>query len=557
MTRQGLINLINRPLFVFIASGFIGAVIFITIYGIGVINPTNVQWLQADMGDMSQHYLGWLFYRQSDWSPVLGSIDNLAYPHGLAVTFMDSIPLLAIPFKLISFMLPEQFQYFGLWGIACYVFMGALGGLVIHRLTHNTPFAILGSMILAWSPLVIQRMFAHTALAGHWIVLAGIYLLIRFNKQSRLWVFLTCWSIVLAISACIHPYFIPMNLAILVMSAIFTFKNFRDLSIRIMIPAVIALGVFFVIGGFVVTDVSGGEVRDYGLNADALINAVGWSSILINNPPRPLAYEAFAYVGFGVVAMGIILAYTLFTSLRRLKEGRLQRLIHIYCKPRWLAAYGIGLAVIVAAVSPTIHVGDFTLVVPMPLLVEKVWSVFRATGRLFWPVYYLIVIGSIVLLYRTMRAHVSQKLLIIFFAIIVALQGFDITQSVNARAKHERFIVAGEVTYISPINVAKWNNAANGRAHIQFIGDAQAPQFFAVGYIAVEQHMTMSDGYFARSPYESVRQTSAAARNDILSGNARRDTLYLSSEPGVGQYAQSSPELNVFKDYDVYVITTK
>jgi hypothetical protein len=551
MTR--LADLMRKPLFVFLASGFIGAIIFIAIYGVSVINPTNTQWLQADMGDLSQHYLGWLFYRQADWTFIIGSIQNLAYPHGLAITYMDSIPLLAIPFKLISFALPDNFQYFGIWGLMSYILQGGIAGLIIMRFTRSPLFAILGSMVLSFSPLVIQRMFSHTALAGHWIVLAGIYLLVRFGKQSRLWVFLVCWSIVLAVSACIHPYFIPMNLALLLMSTTLTFKRFRDLVLRVVVPGIVALFVFFIIGGFSVTDVAVGKASGFGLNADSLINALGWSAFFVNNPVRQGSYEAFAYVGVGVmVVMAILLiALVIFKANRKLKQ-----LLKTYTRPRWIVVYVIGLCVVAAALSPTINVGDYSFAIHIPSSVEKVWSVFRATGRLFWPIYYLLVIGSIVALYKILNARINKKILITLMLVIVALQGFDVTESINGRAKHERFIIADKITYASPLNIPEWNKAIEGKAHIQYIGPVDDKRFFAEGYIAVAHHMTMSDGYFARSPYKAIQQSSADAKVSVLAGKARSDTVYITNDPEVVQFAQASSGLSIFQDYNSYTITT-
>ncbi len=73
--------------------------------------------LVADGGDPSQHYLGWEFYRRSDWFFPLGLTDQLAYPLKTSVIYTDSIPLFAVFFKLFRHILPAQFQYFGIWGV--------------------------------------------------------------------------------------------------------------------------------------------------------------------------------------------------------------------------------------------------------------------------------------------------------------------------------------------------------------------------------------------------------------------------------------------------------
>ena len=54
----------NDVLILTIVSGLIGAIIFVLIYGIECINVTKDAWLY-NQGDLTQHYLGWIFYRKS------------------------------------------------------------------------------------------------------------------------------------------------------------------------------------------------------------------------------------------------------------------------------------------------------------------------------------------------------------------------------------------------------------------------------------------------------------------------------------------------------------
>ena len=50
-----------------ILSGIIGAIVFILIYGIEVLNVTKDAWL-CNSEDLTQHYLGWVFFRESSWN---------------------------------------------------------------------------------------------------------------------------------------------------------------------------------------------------------------------------------------------------------------------------------------------------------------------------------------------------------------------------------------------------------------------------------------------------------------------------------------------------------
>src|SRR5690606_14740021 len=82
-------------------------------YGLSRLNPTNINWLFQTREDWASHYLGWAFYRDSAWTFPLGDMTGYMHPMGTNIGFTDSIPLLALPLKLISFALPDDFQYFG------------------------------------------------------------------------------------------------------------------------------------------------------------------------------------------------------------------------------------------------------------------------------------------------------------------------------------------------------------------------------------------------------------------------------------------------------------
>lgn len=97
-----------------ILSGIIGAIVFVFIYGTKVLNVTETEWIFR-VGDLSQHQLGWEFFRKADWSFPIGLFNTLSYPNYASIIFTDSIPLFAVIFKIFSEILPETFQYFGIY----------------------------------------------------------------------------------------------------------------------------------------------------------------------------------------------------------------------------------------------------------------------------------------------------------------------------------------------------------------------------------------------------------------------------------------------------------
>ena len=158
---------------VYVAVMVLGALCFFAVYGIRVLNPCYDDWL-LNRGDLTQHYLGWCFFRESDWTFPFGLTNRLAYPDYSSVIYTDSIPLFAVFFKLLSPILPETFQYFGWWGLVCFVLQGLYAAKILNAFHVGKVQILIGSLLFILSPIVIEKMFRHTALGGHWIILWAI-----------------------------------------------------------------------------------------------------------------------------------------------------------------------------------------------------------------------------------------------------------------------------------------------------------------------------------------------------------------------------------------------
>lgn len=60
---------------VYIFTGIICFIMFIAIYGVRILNPMYTDWLMNGE-DLTQHYLGWKAYRESDWHFPIGMTDT-------------------------------------------------------------------------------------------------------------------------------------------------------------------------------------------------------------------------------------------------------------------------------------------------------------------------------------------------------------------------------------------------------------------------------------------------------------------------------------------------
>lgn len=207
--------------------------------------------------------------------------------------FTDSIPIFCILFKLLSPILPETFQFFGIYVLLCFILQGVFASALLSLFFDNVPANLLGTLLLVGSPILLERAFRHTSLTSHFLILASLYLYF-LNKKTD-YRFRWSWLVLSAAAALIHPYFLPMIFAVL----------FADLAERMLRARVFWKPAgFLALNGAAVVAVLWGigffEVRTastsfgyglYSMNLISLINPVSlgvdWSAFL---PSMPVNY---------------------------------------------------------------------------------------------------------------------------------------------------------------------------------------------------------------------------------------------------------------------------
>jgi hypothetical protein len=520
MNREKLFVLIHSKTILTILSAIIGGIIFIGIYGTQVLNPLNIDWL-LDGGDLSQHYLGWAFFRESVWTFPVGVASNLAYPHGLALTFMDSIPLIAIPLKLFVAVLPEHFQYFGWWGLISFMTMGVIISSIIQRWTKNILIILLITIFFCLSPLVLQRMFMHTALAGQWIILLGVYAVVYAKtwtiKRSTI-----LWSVILSLSVLIHPYFIPMNVFLLGTALVIRYRNVLNLVVEGMLPLISAYIVLWFIGGFTVKNVGQQSLQaGYDLASPLLPLPNGWSAFTWSK--AVVDGESFGYIGLGGLILVIVSILLVSIHISKIKK------IIIEQRQKTVIIAMLLIILIVFALGTTIKFMDVQIFhYHIPHTIEKIWAIFRVTARLIWPLYYLGLVAGFFILIRLVKNKVLLQLII---AVICLAQAVDILGSLQVQARHDRFESVQNVHFINNMNDKDWQTISANRKHVIYLDDLYGNKFENVSLFCIKYHLTLNTGYFARSPKEDIASVINDARKNLKNGTIPADTIYISDRP--------------------------
>ena len=167
-----------------------------------------------------------------------------------------------------------------------------------------------------------------------------------------------------------------------------------------------ALAAAWALGFFSVKGSEAGGYGSFGMNLNALWNPVSldwnwwvpgqgqlcWSRVL---PVRPLvgnSLEAFNYLGLGLLAAGAACDAALLgaLALKRLAPRRLWR----FAK-RHLPLAAVCALLTAFAVSNVVTANSRTLLeLPLPGPLLALCDVFRASGRMFWPVWYLLALAA-------------------------------------------------------------------------------------------------------------------------------------------------------------------
>lgn len=484
--------------------------IFCLLYGVHVLNPVYTDWLLAG-GDLSQHYLGWKAYRNSAWMFPIGMLDTLAYPSRTSVIFTDSLPLFAVPFKVLSPILPADFQYFGLWGIMCFALQAFFAARIIKNYSKSKMFVAVSSILVVFTPVMIWRMYAHTALAGQWILLYGLEPIFNYKKyagSSRPLFMHAC--ILGLLSPAIHMYFVLMSGIILVGICLYDMLNKHSLKRTIGVLAIYigaAALIVGLLGGFSSgMQASQGGLGTYSFNLNAFFNPQGWSCIYQTLPLYGNGqYEGLAYLGAGVILILFVGLICLIGASNR------KEIIQSYAKCI-ISLLVIFMIAVAAAVSPVITFNDICIVnIPLPEFIFKAWSVFRASGRVIWIAIYIIVFCSLILIAKLFNRRTAAA----FAIAALALQVYD--SRVELENRHEKFNQIA--TYDSTLKNEKfWNHIAEDTAikHIIFT-DLQLSErdMYAFTDWATRYDKTVNTFYFPRSNEEELKHNLETAYKQL------------------------------------------
>ncbi len=488
----------------------VGLLFFLAFTGAKIALPTNLGWILVSNGDPVQHYVGWNFFRGAPFFQwPFGR--NWAYGETLSssIVFTDSIPLFAFIFRPFSSFLPAQFQYFGVWILACFVLQAVFAWQLISHFTRDNWHRMFATGLFVLSPPMLWRLSGHEALIGHWLILAALCVFMQERRKIPLWTLLLC------VASLIHAYLCAMVIAIWLADVIrrFAYKTTpaRLLATEVAI-VIVCLGAAMTFAGyFISTGVSAGGFGYFRMNLLAFFDPSPIWSSFYSDAYRNGDYEGFAYLGAGMLVLTVIALVAL--ALRKRPIGVNRRVV--------VPLGVLAVLLMVYALSDHVALGPYELFhYRLPGFLRKVSSTFRVSGRFGWPVVYLIELAVFAILFSQTRTE--KRLVSWMLFAMLALQAYDVTKAAN-------ILQAGwNRPYSPPLKAAFWDEAAKKYKHIALIYPTEDTQDVgSLMLFASDHHIAVNGGSIARIDPVKLAALQDEMRQTVAQSSYRGDTLYV------------------------------
>ena len=364
-----------------------------------------------EVGDPLQHVSGWWAFMADKWRFPLLETKLLNAPEGANIAFTDSIPVAALALKPFRHWLPIGFHYIGAWHAIAYTLQAGATAFLMRTIGQRSLIATLAAVCLALIQPVLLDRIGHTALLtqGYLILGLGLYFL-GLKISERFKSIVLYFTLLLSIALLTHPYLFAMVGALYMAflgDYFIRFHHWKPCVIAIAGSTTVTLAISAVYG-YMGKNIS---TNGYGINSMNMlspftggrltpkgIDATGWQG-----------REGFNYLGVGLMLALVITCifhWRWFLHLPR-------------CYPVLTA---IVCLLTIFALSNKVFFGSkelicYDLFYPLQVICDT----FRSSGRMFWPVGYLLMLVGLLGVLRN-RNHVIVTLTLL---LVIGVQYYD------------------------------------------------------------------------------------------------------------------------------------
>lgn len=495
------------------------------VLGPRVLDVTDISWMT---GDSSASYLGWLFFRGEPQIGVpLGFSSKLGFPLGEPIAYLDSMPIVAMLFWPFGNLLPAIFQYHSIVFVSHCCLQCYFGCRICLRLNGRAhASAFVGGLLFMIAPAFIWRMLGHIALSSHWLLLVAIELYLASRTGiSRRWK-VACVALCV-VAGGINPYLAFMALLVLVTALLSAACFPRHHPGVPLFGAAVLLGLFSVVTlgsltlfGFIRPGDTGSYAGDgygmYSMNLLAPLDPMEFPALLLKQQAtNPGQYEGYNYLGLGLLALAVVSIARQPTVLNLLRNSRVFPILFVACLS------------LVLALSTKATFGTFTLYdLKLPNSLSAVLSSLRASGRLFWTAYYLIITGIMAAAFVVFRQRSFAGLIVVLG--IQLLDGYGLAKAIRTQwdTSSARTFTDEEV----------WQAAARSHKHIVVVPPWQCDPkatpggengYWIFGKLAGKHGMTLNSFYAGRTSPRQIHYFCNVQPRELTQEGLKDNTLYV------------------------------
>lgn len=403
----------------------LGAAYALTIVDTGFILGYSAYWTHP-YGDRMNNFIGAVYFAHDQWRFPLFFVPKLAFPEGANIIFTDSLPLLALVFKVVFQATGTWFNYFGLWLFACFPLLAVFAALAAREAGATDALSQIGvALIAVASPAFLFR-FGHAALMGHFLVAWSICLYFRLRNVPDDRAAIVQFCVVSALAILLQAYFVIMVIPFLVAAHAQALIEKR-LTLKCAGIGLASVGAALIATAWIAGLIGreGAPATQWGFGhysmnllspilpprahlPEGLARMIKWDGSGLTWDANGGQLEGYNYLGAGLL---LLAAIHLLASWRLIGVA-LRRHVFLFL---------LLLGYFVFALSNRMFVGDwlaweFSVPAPLAPLVGH----FRTGGRLFWPVYYVLAIALVLATYRRFDARTARILIVATVALQLA-----------------------------------------------------------------------------------------------------------------------------------------
>ena len=506
---------------------------------ISIINPFNINWMLTDAGDPAHHFVGWYSYLKAPWSFPLGA--HSLYGSGImggSLILSDSLPLLAIPFKALSPVTSTAFQYYGIWLALC-IFLSALFADKFAKLFQANSIERLScSILVSMSPFLLQRMFGHYSLAGHFVLIWALLLTITQSNKVE-WQ----WPVCISIASLIQPYMWAMVIGIYMINVYVLLLENKKTNQTILLEISTSVGASILAmwtAGYFVLDAKSTQGPGYGLysaNIIGLFDPEKFSYFIADlKNGAPGQGEGYAYIGLGnIIAFISASIYYVAMKLRKIK---------IQLPASWGLIF---ISFFIFSLSNHIFLlGEKIFYYETPLL--NIFKTFHATGRFMWVPAYIVILLSIYILLKYKPYKKATTTILLTFATLQIADLYPLEKEL-----HSKFSNKSNWNY--SLDFENWESISKNRTKILMVPtQATPPGYMPLALFAADKGMRTNFASSGRVNESKLLQENKQNSFDLLQGTPQSDAIYIIMDPQIIAQLSSKGKIVNLDGYHIYVM---